>query len=366
MPIELTCPGCNQLLRVPDTAAGKSAKCPKCETILPVPAAASPPHAAFGLPPSPDFGSSAAEPKPGAFGAPPSQNPFSDPAQRASVGVPGLDQSLNPYASPTNVQRDPAFTGGPVGHQVVDIGEVFRHALEVWKNNLGLLVGTTFIVFLLTLIGNWISQGVQFAMIVNNQRELNIFFAVLFAILNFGWQTFLGIGQAQIALKLARNQAAELAELFGGAPRLLAVLGFLLLLGLIIYLPLLGMAGISAMIGGDAGGAMVLVSIAVWVLLIIPVLLFFWPTYYLIVDGRSSVLESFGTAMRISEGNKLTIFLVMLASLGIMLLGFLALCIGLLFAAPLVSLLWATAYLLMSGQAPALTRERAAPQQMYQ
>ena len=33
-----------------------------------------------------------------------------------------------------------------------------------------------------------------------------------------------------------------------------------------------------------------------------------------------------------------------------MILGFLALCIGLLFAAPLVTLLWVVAYLMMSGQ----------------
>jgi hypothetical protein len=361
MPIELLCPGCNQLLRVPDAAAGKAAKCPKCATVLTVPTAADPP-------PSSDFGFGASEPKPGnpgAFSAPRSQNPFSDPTQGASYGVRGPNQTLNPYASPTSVQHDPTFSDGTVGHRIVDIGEVFRHAMEVWQRNLGLLVGTTFIVFLLTMIGNWISQGIQVAMVVNNQRELGVVFAVLFGLLNFGWQTYLGIGQAQIALKLARNQSAELGELFGGAPRFLSVLGFFLLLGLAVYLPLLGMIGISAMIGGDTGGAMMLGSAALWTLLMIPVALFFWPTYYLVVDGRSSVWQSFGAAVRISEGNKLTIFLVMLSSVAIMLLGVLAVCIGVLFAAPLVSLMWASAYLMMSGQAPALARERAAPQQMY-
>ncbi|HEV2972975.1 MAG TPA: GYF domain-containing protein [Pirellulales bacterium] len=32
MPIELSCPGCNARLRLPDNAAGRQAQCPKCQT----------------------------------------------------------------------------------------------------------------------------------------------------------------------------------------------------------------------------------------------------------------------------------------------------------------------------------------------
>jgi hypothetical protein len=45
-----------------------------------------------------------------------------------------------------------------------------------------------------------------------------------------------------------------------------------------------------------------------------------------------------------------TTFEIWLASIGIILLALLALCIGVLFAAPLVSMMWAVAYLMMSGQ----------------
>ena len=30
MPISVSCPTCNAILRIPDTAAGKKIKCPKC------------------------------------------------------------------------------------------------------------------------------------------------------------------------------------------------------------------------------------------------------------------------------------------------------------------------------------------------
>jgi phage FluMu protein Com len=37
MPIEFRCSQCGQLLRVPETAAGKQARCPKCRMLMPVP-----------------------------------------------------------------------------------------------------------------------------------------------------------------------------------------------------------------------------------------------------------------------------------------------------------------------------------------
>ena len=85
---------------------------------------------------------------------------------------------------------------------------------------------------------------------------------------------------------------------------------------------------------------------------IVTAVLYFWPSYFLVVDGKSSVLESFGKGARISEGNKLNIFVTWVISGLIMILGVLAVCIGVIFAAPLVGLLFAVAYLMMSAQIP--------------
>lgn len=43
MPIELTCQGCQQRIRVADEHAGKKARCPNCQAINPVPGADTPP-----------------------------------------------------------------------------------------------------------------------------------------------------------------------------------------------------------------------------------------------------------------------------------------------------------------------------------
>jgi hypothetical protein len=78
--------------------------------------------------------------------------------------------------------------------------------------------------------------------------------------------------------------------------------------------------------------------------------LMFWPFYYVVVESKAAVTDSFSVASTITQGNRGTTFVLWLASIGMMIVGVLAFCIGILFAAPLVGVMWATAYLMMSGQ----------------
>ena len=169
----------------------------------------------------------------------------------------------------------------------------------------------------------------QIALEQNGEREAAQIVNGLGAIVSNLVQFFLGIGQAQIALKLARRQPAQYTDMFGGGPR---------------FFPLLV--------------AMILFVIAYFVgllLLIVPgiiVILMWWPCYYLVIDRKAGVIESFSVAAKVSQGNWGTVFLLWLTSIGISILGCLAVCIGLLFALPLVTMLYSVAYLMMSGQIP--------------
>ena len=128
-------------------------------------------------------------------------------------------------------------------------------------------------------------------------------------------------------LKLARRQPAQFTDLFGGAPVFLPVVGGAILLWIGVFLGLI---------------LLIIPGIILW--------LMWWPSQYLILDKKARVIESFSLAAKITQGNWGTTLLLMLLSIGIFLLGCLALCIGTLFAAPLVALLWGNAYLMMSGQ----------------
>jgi hypothetical protein len=130
MPIEFRCSQCTQLLRVPETAAGKSARCPKCQALMTVPSATAivqssgetpPPADAFPPASPPEFGSAPpavpppADPFPNLqplSPKPASDNPF------AGVGGPpekGPADPMNPYASPAAAAYAyvPQYPGGP-------------------------------------------------------------------------------------------------------------------------------------------------------------------------------------------------------------------------------------------------------------
>lgn len=238
--------------------------------------------------------------------------------------------AANPYAPSAPIPFEPKVPSafrGPITNQRPSMEEIMGHAWEVWKSNLGLLVGTTAVV-----IGiSWaiaIPLGiVQGAIEANGEKEVAAIVGGLGNIAAQLVQIFLGIGQAQIALKLARRENAEFVDLFNGGPRFLWVFLVSLLYG-------------AAVIAGSM--ACVVPGIIVAMIL--------WPVYWLVVDDRAGVLKSFSVAHEITQGNLGTSFVVGLVWFGINLLGIFALCVGILFAAPLATMILATAYLMMSGQ----------------
>ncbi len=317
MSIEFRCPQCQKLLRVPDESAGAKAKCPQCSAIAEVPAPGlAEPDGLEGLSGLPQGGA---------------DNPFSGGSQPfQSAAKPGAGEPVNPYSSPTSgsaaAPAKPSFTGELVPTPV-DVGSVISYAWEVWKSNLGILVGITVIVFVVNF-GFGAMQGAVNA-VFEQQGSPEVGAAIGFVISIIGnlIQIFLGIGQAQIILKLLRGQPADFGDLFGGGPFFLSVFGASILAGLALF-----------------AGAIACIVPAILLML------FFWPFYWLIVDRKAGAIESFGMAYPFAKLNAGTTFVIWLASIGIMLVGFMALCVGVIFAAPLVSVMWGTAYLMMSGQ----------------
>lgn len=332
MAIEFPCPHCSQLLRVGDDSAGKTAKCPKCEGLAKIPAdpaaaPGSPGGSSLGAPLPSDMGPPSSSP----FGeSPVPKNPFSDAGASAnpysSQSSFGPTASVNPYASPQTAYVPPT-PGGPITPQVVGVEPILNYAWQLWQQHLGLLLGATVTVVAISYIVAFLIAIPQIALQQNGETELAQAINIAGQIFNNLLQLYLGVGQTQMALKMARREPVQYTDLFGGGS---------------VFLPMI-LAYILAAIAIGIG----------FVLLIVPgilLLLMWWPYYFLIVDKKAGIIESFSTAATFTKGNWGTTILLWLLSIGIMILGFLALCIGVLFAAPLVTLLWVVAYLMMSGQ----------------
>jgi phage FluMu protein Com len=317
MPIEFRCPQCQKLLRVPSESAGAKAKCPQCGAIADIP----------------QSDAEQANDEEGPARSSPSQdaNPFTEGTQPLRpASKPAGEESINPYSAPAAGYEPVGFqpsSSGAVVPTPVDAGSVISYAWEVWKLNLGILLGVTVVVFGANMGFSAAQGGVEAVFEQQGEPAVGAAIGGVISLVSMVVQTFLGIGQAQIVLKLLRRQPAEFGELFGGGPLFLPVLGASILAGL-------------AMIAGFIACVIPGILLA----------LFFWPFYWLIVDRKATAIESFGVAQTLAKLNVGTTIVLWLASFGIMLVGVLAFCVGILFAAPLVSLIWGAGYLMMSGQ----------------
>ena len=299
MGIQFSCTNCASSLNVKDEFAGRQARCPKCQTVLIVPNSSS--HA------QPNYEATPA------------------------AEEPNWQEATNPYAAPVAVEpgKPQQLAGGDNQPTAVGPGRVIEHAFKVWQENLGVLVGATVLVM---AIGMAISFAANIAGAIVEEMANEPMAGVIIILVfdNFfgtlvNW--FLAIGLTRIALGAARGQRPEFGLLFSGGDVFLSYAGGAILFGL-----------------GLLGGFM---------LLIIPGIifaLFYWPYSLFIVDNQASAFASFGEASKIAKPNIGTAIVLALASIGIALAGFLAFCIGIIFAAPLISCMFASAYLMMKGE----------------
>lgn len=258
---------------------------------------------------------------------------------------PIITSAPNPYASPQGgYHLQQLAPPGMIGHQIVEVSPIVNHAIEVWKRNLGILVGMTLLptVVMIPFIA-LLFVGVIATAPLRQPLITGAVFVIAY-VATIGMQVYLGIGQSIMCIKLARGQQVTIGELFSGGDRFLPILGWTLLTTPIIFIAALPLA-----------------------IPLVFLLLMFWPSHHLVTEGKCTVMESFNIAKRITEGNKLTTFVLFLVSYGFAMLGEMACFVGLIFATPLIWLLWSSAYLMMSGQIPIPPRPQPyIPPQPYQ
>jgi uncharacterized membrane protein len=226
----------------------------------------------------------------------------------------------------------------------IEAGDALSRAWEIYKDQLGLLIGGILIFGAIQIGMNMATQavqgGIQFA-VMGGGPPANpgpamaavLGSSLIFAALQFCVTSYLEAGYHVMLLKVARGQNPEIADIFSGRRYFWRFVLGNFLFSLMLY--------------------------PAFLLLIIPgifVILAFWPFMFIIVDRDVGVIEAFRRSTELTSGNYGTSFLLCLVFIGLFLVGLAAICLGLIFAIPLGNLMFAVAYCLMSGQAVATPR----------
>ena len=252
------------------------------------------------------------------------------------------EEPANPYSSAYDDFRPREAVRGPIAvvPTKVDAGDILNHAWETFKIHWGPLFGAFMIITIIGYVIGFANSMIQlFLFDLPNMQQgpgaaPNPFaqqgFHPVGLLMSFAGnilQQFFYLGFARMNLDAARGETPRIEQIFGAGRWFLPFLGWYILftIGIVFGFVLLIVPGII-------------------------LALMWWPGQYLIIDDQCGPMEAFSKAREITSGNKGTTFVLWMAAFGITILGILALCVGVFVAAPFISLIFATAYAMMSGQ----------------
>jgi len=175
--------------------------------------------------------------------------------------------------------------------------------------------------------------GFPMVMLVMGQRGQQppplLLFGALFLlqVLLFLFDTWLQTGLAIFMLKIARGQTAELSDLFSGGR----------------FWPQAVLARFAFVLAVAVGEMFCLIPGIVAALM-------FSQYLYLVVDRDQRGLESLRMSSTLTHGNKLNLVLLALIMMAVGFVGEMACCVGVIPAFGFINLMWAVAYVVMTGQ----------------
>jgi hypothetical protein len=273
---------------------------------------------------------------------------------------PDQDDFENPYAPPDSTFAED-LSHGPFGRIDFTVGDLFNWTWSLYKENLGIctsvVVGSFAINFAVSMVLNLLLTTVVAAVRDPSFAAL-MQVAVTFGAFVAGF--WLEVGKNLALLKIARRQQVAFEDIFTGAGYVLTtILAWLVMMVCVagpMVLAFLGIGAFSSVVQADQSILPVLLAVVVIGLLgaiavYLSVRLSQYP--FVVIDRNAGVFQSLRMSWYLTKNKVPTIILVYLLWFTIILAGLLTLCVGLIFAAPLASLLLAVTYQALTGQSSA-------------
>ncbi len=354
-----SCPQCGRQLRSPQPVApGTQFRCPQCGNVFAAPAeAAAAPEAPAPLgEPLPSSYTQSPPVPPPAYGA---QPPRFGPADESGYTPP-------PAYTPGGYgayQDDPAAGGGKPTHELtadyrIDLGEWFRYAQAHYSAVLGPMIGFT-VIYVVIILFSAVVNAVTVA-----GGSLVLFFI----------GPSLNAGFTIVSLAQLKGRDWTFGDFFAGfnwfLPLLLAnlVLSLAALVclapGLILMFITLNQQQAGAVQNQFPALAFGVLAIGYLIMLFIFLRAGFFSTA-LIIDRKVGGVESLSLSWKLTEGHTFGILGVAIVLGLIFMGGYMACCVGLLFAVPFIYLTSAAGYLLIAGTRPPLDSPRGYGSEPY-
>lgn len=205
------------------------------------------------------------------------------------------------------------------------IKEALSKGFEIFKKNWKFILLSLIIVFVVRMILGGIVGGIDQGLNMGGGFEV---------IVNWFLDSFLTMGAVIISLKLIDGKKAEYSDLYKHYPLYLKYLLGSVLVSLILLVPI-----VIATIGNNLGlPILAFIGFAAIIFPGIYLSIKYQFTTYLIIDKKMHPIDAFKKSGHITQGVKLKLFLFSLAQIGVVLLGLVALVVGLLVAIPVAFL----------------------------